>query len=179
MEGQGTVWWGAWSALMPIGPSRAMKPGISHPPRKLKSCFLIFGDPEWYKGSRSPGRCEVGREGTAWWSWHPHFGRVGRSTPQSSGISLYSQAKCAVPGEGQRHLEAPRCSEALGRSHSSACLHWEGPRAEKPQSTESGTDLLEGLLGVILCTILLALLGMWRPRAAQAPAQSHRRQVLI
>lgn len=60
-----------------------------------------------------PGSCEDGREGTSWWSWHPRLGRAAPSTPQSGGISLYSQAKCAALGEGQRCLEAPPCSEAL------------------------------------------------------------------
>lgn len=100
------------------------------------------------------------------------------STPQSSGISLHSQAKRTAPGEGQRCLEAPRCSAASG-GLGSTCLHGEGPRAEKTHGAESGTDMWEGSLRVIQFTILLALLGKRRPRAAQAPAQSHRSQVLL
>lgn len=62
---------------------------------------------------------------------------------------------------------------------SSTRLRGEGPRAEKPHGTESGTDVLEGSLRVIQFTILQALLGKRRPRAAQAPAQSHRSQMPI
>lgn len=53
---------------------------------------------------------------------------------------------------------------------------WGGTQAEKPHGTKLGTHTVEGLLRVIQLTILLDLLGKRRPRAAQAPAQSHRSQ---
>lgn len=40
----------------------------------------------------------------SWWSWHSHPGRAAPSTPQSGCISLHSQGKSAVLGEGQRYL---------------------------------------------------------------------------
>lgn len=146
------------------------------PPRQLKSYYLMSGDSEGSQGSRLPGSWKDGRGGTSRWSWHPRLGRTVPSTPPGSGLSLYSQAECAALGESQRGLEAPPCSEASGGPQSSTCLHGEGLQAEKPHGTKSRTHTVDGLLRVMQLTILLGLLGKRRPRAAQAPAQSHRSQ---